>query len=55
VLHVLCAENTSGVGHGYSTSSGKHTIMYNNGDTERVKLDQVRGDQVFVSLHVILL
>ncbi|WIA08181.1 hypothetical protein OEZ85_007634 [Tetradesmus obliquus] len=26
---------------GYSTSSGKHTIMYDDGDTERVKLDQV--------------
>eukprot|EP00882_Tetradesmus_deserticola_P011840 GHRQ01012532.1.p1 GENE.GHRQ01012532.1~~GHRQ01012532.1.p1 ORF type:complete len:129 (+),score=36.30 GHRQ01012532.1:169-555(+) len=28
---------------GYSTSSGKHTIMYDDGDTERVKLDQVRA------------
>jgi hypothetical protein len=28
---------------GYSTTSGKHTIMYDDGDTERVKLDQVRG------------
>ncbi|KAF6258157.1 hypothetical protein COO60DRAFT_1152954 [Scenedesmus sp. NREL 46B-D3] len=27
---------------GYSTSSGKHTIMYDDGDTERVKLDQVQ-------------
>jgi hypothetical protein len=35
---------------GYSTSSGKHTIMYDDGDTERVKLDQVR--MVFdVSVH----
>jgi hypothetical protein len=32
---------------GYSTTSGKHTIMYDDGDTERVKLDQVgRGFEV---------
>jgi len=26
---------------GYSTSSGKHTIMYDDGDVERVKLTEV--------------
>lgn len=26
---------------GYSTSSGKHTIMYDDGDVERVKLSDV--------------
>ncbi len=30
---------------GYSTTSGKHTIMYDDGDTERVKLDEVRALQ----------
>lgn len=30
---------------GYSTSSGKHTIMYDDGDVERVKLTEVGGRQ----------
>jgi hypothetical protein len=28
---------------GYSTTSGKHTIMYDDGDVERVKLSDVSG------------
>lgn len=32
---------------GYSTTSGKHTIMYDDGDTERVNLSQVSWLQVF--------
>jgi hypothetical protein len=38
---------------GYSTSSGKHTIMYDDGDVERVKLTEVCGSvwQEEVGLH----
>lgn len=28
---------------GYSANTGKHTVMYDDGDVERVKLDQVRA------------
>lgn len=28
---------------GYSTTSGKHTVMYDDGDVERVKLTEVGG------------
>jgi hypothetical protein len=31
---------------GYSTTSGKHTIMYDDGDVERVQLSKVRREKL---------
>lgn len=35
---------------GYSTTSGKHTIMYDDGDVERVKLSDVSAIKALVPM-----